>query len=167
MIKKIILLVALLMLTAVVGMLLYMFYMKSIYVPPEKILKTAVKKRQLAGKNYILCHSVKVTDFDWFCIKDEDGNELKEYCHIVGPDPFKTFAFSYDFEMADNIFIFYVKEKRRYYSEEILEDILEYVVTEWDVLYPVKHTEFWGFDLFKTSKYITENDIWAQSTITK
>jgi len=135
-----------------------LFYVKIIYIP-NNILKTGIKESELIDKNYILCQTVKVTGFDWFCIKDEDGNELKEYCHIVGPDPFKTFAFSYNFEMADNIFIFYVKEKRRYYSEEILEDILEYAVTEWDILYPVKQSDIPILNLF-TKKYLTKIALW-------
>jgi len=45
------------------------------------------------------------------------------------------------------------------YSEATQQDETEYVVTGWDILYPVKHSDFFVFDLFRTRRYITENDL--------
>jgi len=139
--------------------LIVFFYVKIVYIP-KITLKVAVKKKELSGKEYILCRTVKVTGFDWICIKNENGNDTEEYCNIIGPNPFDTFKLSHEFEMARNTFVFYVAEERRYYSEEMREEMLDYVVTGWDVLYPVIHGDISILSLFFTRKYMTKADLW-------
>jgi hypothetical protein len=142
-----------LMLIVVVGVSLYM---KNSYIPVT-ILKTAVKKSDLRGKSYILCQHEMVTGFDWIVIKNEFGKRTNEYCNIIGADPFGELNLRYEFVMADNVFVFYITEKRKYYCEKMNMNMLEYVVTGWDILYPVKRGEL--SDLFRRSKHITEDDV--------
>ena len=133
-------------------------YMKNINTP-ENATRAAVFETELTRQDYILCKKASVTGFHWILIKDEDGKKTREYCNVVGPTPFKELELRYDFVMADNTFVFYIEGKRVYYSEEIGLDVLEYVVTGWDVLYPVRHSDLFLFDLFGSKKYITENDL--------
>jgi hypothetical protein len=123
-----------------------------------KPLKTAVKESELVGKNYILGEHVSVTGFDWYLIKDENGEEGKEYFNVIGPNPFEEFSLSYDFYVSGNIYIFYITKKRRYYSEKMREDMLEYIVTGWDILYPVRRV--CPDNIPFINKYITEYDLW-------
>jgi hypothetical protein len=124
-----------------------------------KPLKIALKENDLSKKKYILCKVTRVTGFDWLLIKDEYGNDTSEYINIIGPSPFNTFKLSYNFETAGNTFIFYVKEKNIVHYEEMRENGIEYVITGWDILYPVKHLNMRIFDFLFNSKYITEFDL--------
>jgi len=134
------------------------FFMKNLHTPGNAI-KAAVVESELYGQDYILCKRARVTGFDWILIKNEDGKKTHEYCNIIGPTPFRELKLEHEFVMANNTFVFYIEEKREYYSEELSVVVLEYVVTGWDVLYPVKHSDFFLFDLFGSKKYITENDL--------
>ncbi|MCL1917964.1 MAG: hypothetical protein FWG14_06565 [Peptococcaceae bacterium] len=134
------------------------YFIQTIYTP-ETILKTAIKEKELSDRRYILCQRVRITGFDWELIKNEDGKKTNELCNVVGASPFSEYPFRHEFVIANNTYIFYVEEKNVVYSEEIKEDEIIYVVTGWDILYPVKHSEFFGFDLFKTKKYITPDDL--------
>ena len=131
------------------------FYMKNIHTP-ETILKTAVKKNELSDKNYILCKTAVTTGFEWLMIKDEEGKKTSIFCNIIGASPFDELNFISGFAWADNTFIFYIEEKKMVYSEATKQDEPEYVVTGWDMLYPVKR-EF--IDLFSPKKYITTKDV--------
>jgi hypothetical protein len=131
--------------------------MKNIYTP-EEILKTAVKKSKfnvLTDKKYILCERIVATGFDWFMIQDEYGEKSTTACIIIGVDPFRELNLNTDFIFGDNKYIFYIKEKNTYYSDEMRMEILEYVVTDWDILYPIKRS---FLDFFASKKYITAKD---------
>ena len=122
------------------------------------ILKTSVKKSQLIGKSYILCKEAWVTGFNWILIRNEYGIITDKYCNVIGANPFEEFAFRYEFRLAKNTFIFYVEEKNVYYSKELAQNVTEYLVTGWDILYPVKHDDyFYGF--FNKNRFITEDDV--------
>ena len=135
------------------------FYMKN-YYQPNLVLKTAVKETELTNTNYILCKRARTTGFDWLLIKNENGEKTDELCNINGPSPFDDYKLDYEFVMADNTFVFYVKEKQMKYSEAVSQDAIEFTVTGWDVLYPVKHSDM--FDFSGERKYITENDLWKE-----
>lgn len=137
------------------------FYMKNIYTP-EMILKTAVKESELVDKRYILCKEAVTTGFEWIMIRNEDGQKTQAYCNIIGAQPFVDYKLKYEFHLAYNTFIFYIEEKNMVYSEVTKQDEIEYVVTGWDILYPVKHSESFVFDIFRTKKYITEDDLWKE-----
>ena len=130
-------------------------YMKNFYVP-ETVLKTAVKESELPANSYILCKVERTTGFDWLLLKNEHGDKTNELCNISGASPFADFRFRYEFEMSGSTFVFYVEEKRMVYSEATGQDEVEYIVTGWDILYPVKH-EGIIFGLFMPNRYITEH----------
>ena len=130
--------------------------MRNIYEPKD-IQRSAVKENQLIGKRYILCNAERVTGFDWLLVKDENGNSVNELCNISGVNLFEELPIKYELEMA-NTFVFYVAEKRMVFSEALGQDAIEYVVTGWDILYPIKRGN--PLDLFSTKKYISEDDLW-------
>jgi hypothetical protein len=117
----------------------------------EPVIKKAIKMDK-PGKDVIWCKVEKVTGFDWWVVAGDEGR----YCNIVGADPIIEASLKYDFEIADNIYIFYIGGKREYFSKEINEEILEYTVTGWDILYPVKRDPL--TDIYKSSKYILKSD---------
>lgn len=133
-------------------------YMKCFHTP-QTILKTAVKETNLTDVQYILCKRAVTTGFDWLMIKDENGKEVRKYCNIIGKSPFKELNLNDEFIIADNVFVFYIEEKNMVYSEVTKQDEIEYVITGWDILYPIKHSDFFVFNLFRSKKYITEKDL--------
>lgn len=124
-------------------------------VVSEPIIKIAVKEDDLSGA-YILCSPVRVTGFDWEIASTTNMGEKNVLCNINGPSPFDL-SLKYDFLFAPNTYVFYVDEMREYYSEEIGEQVVEYTVSGWDILYPVHHGTVLG--CLKTSKYILQSDI--------
>jgi len=146
----IIVVVPLFILAPIVGTLLY----KNLFV-----LKATIKESELVGKNYILAQRDLVTGFDWLLMQDENGERIGRYFNIIGPDPFDEIYLRYDFEVSDNTFVFYITDKRIYYSEKMSMEMLEYVVTGWDILYPVTRNQYTETDLFGPKKYITEGDV--------
>ena len=132
------------------------FYMQNIHTP-KAIIKTALKEKELTESIYILCKITAVTGFDWVMIKDENGNATYEHCIIIGASPFNELNLVADFVFSDNTYVFHIEEKNTYYSEEMSMDILEYTVSGWDILYPVKHGNF--FNPFHSKKYITNKDL--------
>ena len=132
-----------------------LIFMQNFYIPRE-ILKTAVKENKLKSEKYILCKQYRVTGFDWLLIKDEEGEKVHELINIVGPTPGEL-GLKYEFEIAYNTFVFYVKEKKMVYSEATRQDEIEYVATGWDILYPVKHGNF--PNIISSNKYITSKDV--------
>ena len=138
------------------------FFMRNIYTP-ETIIKTAIKKSELndlSVKKYILCKRAVTTGFDWLMIKDEDSKKTSTFCNIIGVNPFTDLNLNLGW--VDNTFIFYIEKKKMIYSEATKKDELEYVVTGWDILYPVKRDEL--FDLFNSKKYITSRDVITDKT---
>lgn len=140
----------------IVLILLSCFLARECLVPQEKIVKSAVRMNEIKGE-YILCRRIKTTGFNWYvtdanCLYNECG-----YCQILGANPFLELPLSYDFFMADNTFVFYVESRREYYSEEMRENVIEYTVSGWDVLYPVKHEAVFG--ILKSPKYILTSDL--------
>lgn len=128
----------------------------------DPIIKTAVKREDIKG-NYIICIYDQVSSFEWLVIDSAEGIKKRGYCNIIGPDSWTKYSFPYEFSISDNLFIFYVEEKREYYSEETCEDMLEFVISDWDILYPVHHVNFWGWPkLFKSPKYLFESDLWIR-----
>jgi len=123
---------------------------------PNVIIREAIKKKDISDINYVLCQRARVTGFDWLVIQNEKGENSKEPCNIVGPNPFEDFDFEHEFIMAQNTFVFYIEEKNTHYSEEMGMDVIEYTAVGWDILYPIKRELF---DLLASKKYIVENDL--------
>ncbi|MDR1687958.1 MAG: hypothetical protein LBS21_05020 [Clostridiales bacterium] len=151
-------------LKAIVGMLFFLLMLFIIsnlpaFIKPDKILKSAIFYSGLGKQNYILCQPCGVTGFEWRLIGGTGANNAFDYCIVKGEDPLGELKPKYEFMTAGNTFVFYVEEKRTSFSEAINEDASEYVVSEWDILYPVRHDDFFMFDLFGSKKYITETDI--------
>lgn len=122
----------------------------------ESTLKTAIRHKDIRGSKYILCKSVLVTGYDWIAIEDENGKMTPTYCKITGANPQGDLKLNYEFMTADNTYVFYITEKKEYYSEELKENCVEYVVSGWDILYPIKREPLSGFLLPR--KYFTLKD---------
>jgi hypothetical protein len=99
---------------------------------------------------------VRVTGYSWQIVMDETGNVKPIYCIITDVDPERELRLRYEFMTANNRFIFYPIERKEYYSEELRESIVEYVVSDWDILYPVKHGN--TRDILPVSWHITKTD---------
>jgi hypothetical protein len=146
---------ALLILASIIAMIFILIFIYLRYIRvPDHIMKTAVTQSSLIGKNYVICRRARVTGFDWLVITDNNGMKY-EYCNIIGANPFSELNLSDDFVFSDNRYVFYIIEKRVYYSEELHEDCLEFVVSGWDILYPVNHGIL---NLLNSPKYITLAD---------
>ena len=115
------------------------------------VLKKALKKSDLVGKEHIICELERGVDY--FLVRDENGEETYTYCIVTGVD--LQGELSSQFLNAGNSFIFYVIDKTQFYDSERSQDTTEYIVDGWDVLYPVKHGES-GETL---KEYICESDL--------
>ena len=132
-------------------------YIGTVHVP-DGVIREAVKERNLTGRSYVLCKRERVTGFDWLMIRNENGNKVYEYINIVGPTPWDLGLY-HGFVQSNNTYVFYVEERRVVYSEAVLGGSFEYVVLDWDILYPVRR-EFFPIDmLFQTWRYITKDDL--------
>ena len=151
--KVIIAFVVVVVVAAVIGV---SFYMRNIRTP-DNVVRAAVREGEFSGK-YIICSRADTTGFDWFVEKDEYGDKTDVFCNIYGPTPFSELRFKPEFnEDVINSFVFYIDAKTVYYSEELNEDVTEYTVSGWDILYPVKHGGVFG--MFGPREYITEDDL--------
>lgn len=126
------------------------------FFPSQPTVKEAVGRGSLNGKQYILCEREKVTGYDWHILFDSEGVDSGKYCNIKNCDPFSELNLTYEFETGHNTFVFYIEERRKYYSEELREDTLDFEASGWDILYPVKREPIFGW--FKSRKYILESD---------
>jgi len=140
----------------ILSIFLGLLYVKRIYVPSNNV-KQALRHNDITSTSYILCKEARVTGFDWMLIQNEDNENMQEFCNIIGPNPFEDLDLSYEFSMAQNTFIFYIEERREYYSEELKQDCIEYIVSGWDILYPVKHAALSG--TFEPNTCIIDSDI--------
>ena len=151
--KKMILVSAIVMAFSLVLLGVY-FYMANIHTP-QNIIRTARKENELTEGSYILARLYRVTGFDWMLIQNENGESVIEHINITGANPFTELRLSYEFEMGHNTFIFYIEERIERYSLGF-GDVIEYVVTGWDILYPVRRVNF-----ISPRRYITEADTWG------
>jgi hypothetical protein len=149
---KIFLLVLTIILLIPMGTLVFMRY---IYVP-RGILKTAIKENKIDSDSYILARQVWVTGYEWVCIQNLSGERISELCNIIGANPLFDLNLGAEFELAKNTFIFYVEERKEYYCEKTHLNIVEYYVSGWDILFPVKHSDL---DFFGSRWHITEDDV--------
>jgi len=124
-----------------------------IYIP-DNILREARREYELTEERYILCRLYRVTGFDWLVIQNEKGEEAQEFINISGANPIAELMLSYEFEMGDNIFIFYIEGRIDGYSEEMNQNIVEYIATGWDILYPIRRPAF-----ISPRRYITRADV--------
>ena len=99
------------------------------------IVKEALKIDDLAGKEYIICELEE--GIDYYLVRDENGDDTYQYCMVTGVDLQSELKSS--FLAAGNRFILYVVDKKQFFDAESGEDITEYIVDGWDVLYPVKN----------------------------
>lgn len=119
----------------------------------EPIIKEAVHM-DYPGDNVIWCKPIKTTGFDWEVVAGDENR----CCNIKGPDPMNDIPFKYDFEISDNIYIFYVKEKTYDPEYFVGGENLEYTVSGWDILYPVKRGNMIT-GIFKSQRYILKSDL--------
>lgn len=134
-----------------------LYWIKDIYIN-EPTIKQAITKNELKdlGKDYIICERIRTTGYDWCVVGSNNIDNINEYCNIKDVDPFSELDLEYEFVISNNKYVFYVDEKTTYYSEEMHQQCVEYAVSGWDILYPIKREEI--FDFFKTSRYIVESD---------
>jgi len=124
---------------------------------PADTIKVAVIEKDIKGTNYILCEPVDTTGFTWRVIKNEEGNVKNQLCNIIGILPKDDLKLNTEFLMANNVYVFYVIDFDEYYSEELQEQCVNYTVSGWDILVPVKHGRIDSF--FESKKYITSKDV--------
>lgn len=101
--------------------------------------KRAVSRSSLRGKTYILCEPVLVTGYDWALLQDENGNAVHRPCAITGADPAEELRLDYGFMAAGNRYVFYVTGRNEYFSRALGENVTEYTVSGWDILFPIRH----------------------------
>ena len=128
----------------------FIVYMRNFHMPAIP-LKEAVKKSELADKKYIICEPTHIDGFDWYLIQDVEGRTLKAPCNIIGAYPFTELEVGHEFATAGNKFIFYVTEKKTANNSAN-----EYLVTGWDILYPVKNSKSLLPKLWSPKKYIID-----------
>lgn len=116
------------------------------------IIKNALHYNDLKDKKYIICKYERVTGYNYELI-NENGKRVHKYCRLKGVE--LGSELSYDFLISGNNFIFYVVEKKQYYDEELGEEVTEYIVDGWDILYPVNRDSLFNF----TPKYVIKNDL--------
>ena len=150
-VKKIGLVVSVLFLVTVIAMTLLCWFV----IKPDNTLKTAVAKSEIAGTSYILCKPVATTGFHWEVLENEGGTAKRHLCNIIGANPSKELNFSQDFMLGGNVFVFYVVDVDGYYSDKH-GDSVDYAVSGWDVLMPLKHGRLDSF--FESKRYITTKD---------
>lgn len=105
----------------------------------EPIYKKAVTVVALIGKDFIVCKYSPTTGSNWIVV-NENGLPTYKNCNIVGDNiPFQNggLPLNYEFEQANNTFVFYVTEKKDGHQSDYNTDI-EYTVSGWDILYPVR-----------------------------
>ena len=107
-------------------------------VSESEIVKTAVNEGDLSGKKYIICEREATTGFSWRLIRDENGQPSRKCCIITGEDPYEELNVNGNFWFADNRFVFYVVDQK-WHEDESIGDHTEYIVSGWDILYPVDH----------------------------
>lgn len=142
-----------LMIVILVLVVLLLFFAASITWAPR--VKRAVRKSELDG-DYILCTWARVTGFEWYVESGYEGSR-NEYCNIVGPSPLTELDLKYDFLIEGNVYVFYVEERREYYSDVLGETVPEYLVSGWDILWPVRHGPL--FERLKSPGYILQSDL--------
>lgn len=125
-----------------------------------QITRTAVFKDDI-DVPYILCKHERVTGFDWRIVDGNANNGTDIYCNINGADPFSELNLKYDFRIAGNTYVFYVTNRTEYYDKDLKETAVEYTVSGWDILYPVRHGTIFG--LLMSHKYIVESDLVKES----
>jgi hypothetical protein len=130
----------------VLVLLFYIFLCLARYgrvVPPfatkNEIVKEAVMPddfESLEGKQYIICTWTLTTGYNYIILQDENGNTPDDpYCWVSGPRPDSELP--YTFMICHNTYILYYSDKIPYDFDN--GQTHEYIVTGWDVLYPVKH----------------------------
>lgn len=102
--------------------------------------KRAISKLSLSGKKYIICEPILVTGYSWCMIGDEQGMVTPtQVCIVSGADPESELGLKYGFMSMRNKYVFYVTERKEYYSQELGHVVVEYTASGWDIMAPVKH----------------------------
>jgi len=121
----------------------------------DDIVKSAVRSRDLKGKDYIICRWARVSTANYMLLYDENGNRSDVYILVTGVELEEEL--SYEFLISHNKIIFYIDERTEYYNFEWGEHVIEYKVTGWDVLYPVKRDSDKLFNFIP--RYILRSDM--------
>jgi len=117
----------------------------------DVIAKTAVKRRELRGKEYIICKWEATTGYNFQLIQDENGRRSNKLCLVTGPNPENELI--YDFLIANNTYVLFIIEKKPYHFDGAI--CVEYIVDGWDVLYPVKRDTLFNI----TPKYVLMDEL--------
>jgi len=150
--KKLIVTVAIIASIVLILSGVYLFFAH--FHTPENIIREALKENALTERRYILCQLHRVTGFDWVLVQDENGEEVYDFIYITGANPIAEHKLSYEFEMGRNTYIFYVEEKNEGHLDYLGLETTEYIVSGWDILYPVRRVTF-----ISPRRYITLADI--------
>ena len=121
-------------------------------------VKTAVRRSDLPKDgNYIICDWKWVTGYNWYVSSSEGMGKKGTWCNIIGPSPYDLDLY-YEFTISRNKYVFYVTDVQEYYSEEMSLHMVDYTVSGWDILYPVRRESMLTF--LKPPGHIIENDLW-------
>ena len=118
----------------------------------DEVARIAVNKREVTGRQHIICTWERTTGFNYMLVQDENGVRTNSFCRVTGVELEREL--SYQFLISGNHFVFYVVEKKQYYDYDLGDVVTEYIVDDWDVLYPVRRQS-----LFNTApRYILYSD---------
>lgn len=131
------------------------FFYKALIIPfgtvnKDEIVKRTLHKHEIENE-YIIGNWVAQTGYDYRLIRNEKGEFSRKLVRVTGVTPKVTYEF-----LTINTFILYVEEKKEYYDTELGENVVEYVVNGWDVLYPAKHDDT---PITSIPKYVLKRDI--------
>lgn len=122
-------------------------------VDEADIYKETVTALDLLGKKHIICDYTETTGANFLLRVNEYGLPTMRYIQVEGCNIDGTL--SYEFLTSGNLFVFYVVDKEKYYSEELGENVVVYYVDGWEVLYPAKHEA----PVSNHPKYILKDDL--------
>ena len=125
-----------------------------VQIEKDDIVKIAIKMGDLNGKEYIICKREVTTGYNYQLIIDENGESHKyKLIRVTGFHPSQQKM--PEIYWANNSYVLYITEKKEYFDSDLGENVIEYIVDNWDILYPVKRDS----GLFNIApKYILKSD---------
>ena len=105
-------------------------------ISESEIVKKTVTIKDIKKREYIICRGVSITGYNYSLVRDENGKmQHNKFCLVSGTIPENVLSYDY---YSLNTYVCYVTDKKQYYSDIVGEELTEYIVDGWDVLYPSK-----------------------------
>ena len=143
-----------------------LFYSMLYLAESRQGVKRAVTRYGFKDRDYVICNYTKTTGYQWIAVEGSYEGFNKHYCRLDTSSIYPSLAFDYDFMRGtNNRFVFYFTEIREYHDAFLDEMVTEYIIDDWDILFPVTHGNIRGM-LFKgifrftfPSWWIIESDL--------